>query len=471
MEIKNVAMYLRISRDKGENIDTLQNHRERLIRVCEEKGYKYTIYEEIVSGQAELSDREALLKLLDELSLYDAVLVTGLDRLSRDLETAMHLWKRFNKAGIPVITPDRTYTDSDFMIYAMEGLVAHEEYSRITKKMRDNKRDVALQGNYVGSRHPLGFDKVKANNGRYTLKPNQDAEKVRKIFDLAINGYGAKRISEVVGIPQRSVKHMILNKAYIGTSIFKDVEVPDAFPAIVDKDTFYKANEAMKSRFAGSREQRTRTKGTVRTILKDLVYCGECGRKTLFQLKARMYNDKMVVKKCECGMRGAKEEIILEEFNRLMEDYTEELFYKIQSNTKPKINQNDLIKEEIQKIENEIAVLNKKFQKIKEAYTEEVFTLFEFKEEKLKHEEKVKFLTASQRQLEEKLDIPTFSDTKEGIQERISNLRKLNFDNKEDTNRILKTLIEKIYYKRVTEGFDEDGYFETDEIELIIEWK
>jgi site-specific DNA recombinase len=109
--IKNVAVYLRISRDKGENVDTLQNHRERLERLCEERGYTYTIYEEIVSGQARMEAREALNSLLDDLEKYDAVVVTAIDRLSRDLEYSIHIFKRLEKAGIPVITPERIYTN------------------------------------------------------------------------------------------------------------------------------------------------------------------------------------------------------------------------------------------------------------------------------------------------------------------------------------------------------------------------
>jgi hypothetical protein len=44
MVIRNVAIYLLISRDKGENVDTLQSHRERLTRYCNEKGYDFIPY-------------------------------------------------------------------------------------------------------------------------------------------------------------------------------------------------------------------------------------------------------------------------------------------------------------------------------------------------------------------------------------------------------------------------------------------
>ncbi|MFB5762282.1 recombinase family protein [Paenibacillus medicaginis] len=62
------ALYLRISRAKGENEDTLQNHRELMQEFCREHGYTFEIYEEIVSGgKHQLEARPQLQKLIHNI--------------------------------------------------------------------------------------------------------------------------------------------------------------------------------------------------------------------------------------------------------------------------------------------------------------------------------------------------------------------------------------------------------------------
>ena len=47
---KKYAMYLRISREKGENEDTLQNHREKLTEFARRENMEFDIYEKSSVG-------------------------------------------------------------------------------------------------------------------------------------------------------------------------------------------------------------------------------------------------------------------------------------------------------------------------------------------------------------------------------------------------------------------------------------
>ena len=467
-------MYLRISRDKGENVDTLQNHRERLTKFCEDRGYTFTIYEEIISGQADLKDRKVINKLLDELPNYDAVIVVGTDRLSRDLEFSIHIWKRFQKADIPLITPERIYTENDFMNFAVESLMAHQEYSQIKKRMQEGKRIRASRGEYVGSRQPLGYSQ-KVINHRRTLVPNEDAEKVRQVFNLSINGHGAIQISEVTGIPARSIRHMLNNQQYIGTMIYNDIIVPNAFEPIVDEDTFKKAQDAMKGRFVGDREVRSRTKGTVRTILKDLVYCDDCGRKTLFQLKRREYNDKLVVKKCECGMRGAKEEVMLEEFYQQFE-FVEQHFKKEWQKAldTPVEDNRQLLEGQLQELNKKAEKLNKRLRGYKEMRADGELTKVEYEEVRVETEAELTKLQESIRNLDRQLRQLDKETVIKGYWEKIQIIRDIKqTDDKTEANRLLKLIVDKIYYRRSDSkivGTEADGspMIDSDVIEMQV---
>lgn len=479
--IKNVAVYLRISRDKGENVDTLQNHRERLVRLCEDRGYTYTIYEEIVSGQARMEAREALNSLLDDLEKYEAVVVTAIDRLSRDLEYSIHIFKRLEKAGIPVITPERIYTEQDFTLYAIESTLAHGEYKQIRKRMLQGKRDKALRGEIVASRPPYGYDSILTKDKKRTFIPNEEADTVRKIFNLAINGYGGKSISDITGKPYKSVQNIIRNEAYTGTMIYKDIRVEDAFTAIVDKDTFKKANHAMTARFVGDREQRTRTRGKVRTVLKDLVFCDKCDRKISFQLKHRGYGEDLVTKKCLCGMSGAKESVLLAEF--YAQFYWVELHFREQwqkALDTPLEDKRGLIEGQLTELTKKQEKLNRRLKNAREMRLDGELSKAEFEEIKAESENEIIALSSKITELQDELLSLDTTKLSQGYQEKLKligmikqelNLPEgkgqLNYTkiepctNKEEANRMLKLLIDKIYYFR---GIEANAFGEEEEV-------
>ena len=82
--IKQVAIYLRKSRDKKEDDDVLSKHRDTLVELCQSQKWNYKIYEEIASGER-LAYRPVIQDMLEivEDGSYDAVLVMDIDRSGR----------------------------------------------------------------------------------------------------------------------------------------------------------------------------------------------------------------------------------------------------------------------------------------------------------------------------------------------------------------------------------------------------
>jgi len=84
-DIRTVAIYLRKSRGQNnEEIDDLKQHRAELISMCEERGWAFTEYAEIGTGD-KISVRPKMLELLQDVEqqMYDAVVAVHFDRLSR----------------------------------------------------------------------------------------------------------------------------------------------------------------------------------------------------------------------------------------------------------------------------------------------------------------------------------------------------------------------------------------------------
>jgi site-specific DNA recombinase len=316
-EIKHVAVYLRISREKGEDIDTLQSHRERLTRLCESKGWQFTLFEEVISGQAKLESREQLNEMLDRLNEFDAVVVTAIDRLSRDLEYSIHIIKRLEKAGVPLVTPDRIYTEADFMIYSLESLMGHQEYKMIRKRMLQGKRDKALRGEIVSPTPPMGYSPVVVNKRR-TYEPNSEAETVKRMFELASQGYGLTELAKMFNKSLRGVQVILSNEAYTGVAKYQDIRVENAFPAIVSEDLFHAVKKAVEGRFSGNKEQRMLSRGQTRTMLKDLVFCNRCGRKMGWQTNRQ---GRLILKTCQhCGMGGVVERALVSQLYHELAD-------------------------------------------------------------------------------------------------------------------------------------------------------
>ncbi|HWQ41842.1 MAG TPA: recombinase family protein [Desulfosporosinus sp.] len=82
--IKQVAIYLRKSRDEGEYDDVLAKHRDALLAIANNQGWTYRLYEEIGSGES-IAKRKKMQQLLNHVDegRYDGVLVMDIDRLGR----------------------------------------------------------------------------------------------------------------------------------------------------------------------------------------------------------------------------------------------------------------------------------------------------------------------------------------------------------------------------------------------------
>jgi site-specific DNA recombinase len=488
IKIRDVAMLLRISRDKGENEDTLQSHRNRLIRLCNERGYKYTIYEEIVSGQARIADREALNRLLQELEKYDAVVVMDTDRLSRDLEFSIHLWKRFEQAGVPIITPSRTYTEHDFMTFAVEAVMAHQEYKQITKRQRQGKLERLHLGQWIQGRCPLGFTR---GDDRKLVINESEAEVIRSIFALAEQGYGMPAI--VKRLPYKTAKgesftvatvHNILhNQAYIGTISYtvkkgrnpESIVTKNAHPAIISREQWNNVQLALQSRMPADSETRTRSRGICHSILKDLTYCSNCGRKLSYRPDSKLKH-LIYLRECKgCGMKGVNEKRVLEAFLR------EFIWLEVQLGDQWKKALEGANSHDKQGLEQSVASLQKTADKLNKRLKAIKIQRLDGELSKLDAEEIEQETKAELKRCQTALD-----DLLEQIQQsdvivlenhykmkmKLINQFKQSQKDVETANRILKLLIHKVTYERMPKGYlEEMEQFRMDEDEYISDIK
>ncbi len=236
------AIYLRKSRSDIElekynkKLDTLDRHMKILNNLCITEKYNVTkIYKEVVSGET-INERKEMQALIKEVrnNKYRGVLVVEISRLSRgDKIDQGRIAKIFKYTNTLVITPDKVYdlsNEKDEEAFEDELTNSGKELKTIKKRLNRGKRSSILEGKYVGSIPPYGYNRVKIENDKgFTLVENiEEGIIVKKIFEMFVNddlGYN-KIASELnaFGITPRkgelwsssSIKEIVRNPVYIG---------------------------------------------------------------------------------------------------------------------------------------------------------------------------------------------------------------------------------------------------------------
>lgn len=274
------------------------------------------VYREVASSET-IDGRPEMLKLLKavESPKIKAVLVVEVQRLSRgDLEDAGRLIKLLRYTNTMVVTPQRPYDLQDeYDRDAFEReLKRGNEYLEYFKKIQERGRlQSVMEGNYIGSVPPYGYDKTFVKIGKKkcpTLTENKpQADVVRLIFDLYANkDMGVTRICnylEGLAVPPPkgkywspyAVREMLINVHYIGKIKWNwrkgkikvvDQEIVRTRPkakegdyitvdgrheGIVDERLFYAAQEKH------GRNHRAKPSAVLRNPLAGLLFC-KCGR-------------------------------------------------------------------------------------------------------------------------------------------------------------------------------------------------
>lgn len=270
-------------------------------------------FREIVSGEtiASRPQMQALLRLIESPKIK-AVMVVEPSRLSRgSLKEIGHIVELLRYTNTLVITMQYTYDlndDRDRELFERE-LMRGNDYLEYTKKILSNGRLASVSaGNYIGGDVPYGYRKVVRKEGHrncHTLEPiPEQAEVVKRIFEMYRDGFGARRITDTLNaehIPSAKGKQwssdslydMLNNVHYIGKVRWKrekksktviDGEVvvrrlksddylifEGKHPAIIDQDLW----DAVKE-IRGKHPKNNKV-GNFVNPLAGLVWC-KCGR-------------------------------------------------------------------------------------------------------------------------------------------------------------------------------------------------
>ena len=492
------AIYLRKSRadleaEKLGEGETLARHKKILTELAARKGlYIGKIYQEIVSGAESIDDRPEIKQLIEDCyaGKYKGILIVEVTRLSRgsqkDAQTIMDCLKYANRnQGVLVITPTKTYDiahnhdDEEYMEF--ELFMSRREYKMIKRRMDRGREQAVVEGNYMGSYRPYGYDILKTKTAR-TLVPNPDeAPIVKKIYEWTINeNLSPKKIAfrlDSMGVPTYSgdpewsggtIKTILTNPIYIGkvrwndrmqvktmvngelvttrprsnhTDKYMEYEGKHKQHALVDEETFMAASSRFKS---------DKTKANLKLLnpLAGLLICKNCGYAMVYQ----PYKNKPTVEPRYCHRQSIKCQVksvfasdVCNALVHSLKLYIEE--FQMQVDNLPDVDENS-IQAQIEGLQKKAVQIKKKLNKAFDDYEDGVYTANEFVERKAKHNAALETIQKQMAELEN--SIPEKEEYEEKVimfSEALDHLldEELDADIK---NEYLKRIIDKIEFSR-----------------------
>ena len=187
---------------------------------------------------------------------FQGVLVYQLDRFARNRYDSATYKSKLKKNGVRVLSARENISDDAsgvLMEAVLEGMAEYYsvELAQKIKRGMDINAEKCLS---TGGNLALGF---KTEDKRIVIDP-LTAPIVVKIFENEFN--------------KNSINRILRNKRYIGVYTYRDKEIPDGLPRIVDEDLFWEAQRIMEK----NKKAPARAKAKVDYLLTTKLFCGHC---------------------------------------------------------------------------------------------------------------------------------------------------------------------------------------------------
>ena len=311
---RRVSIYGRVSTEHEAQLSALENQMQWY-----EDQAKYhpnwTVVEKYIDEGitgTQAKKRPAFLRMLEDArqGKFDLIVTREVCRFARNVVDTLVVTRELKSIGVEVFfIDDNIWTmdgDGELRLSLMATL-AQEESRKTSERVKAGQKISRDNGVLYGSGNILGYDRV---GNTYVINEEQ-AETVRMIYDLYLQGYGSMKIANILterkrktarGLVKWSISNImraIRNATYTGTKCYNKSRsnnfleqkrinnldmstyeyVEGDFPAIISKEVWDKAQEIRMSRVKPSLVSSTKTthsKRDSKDIWVNLLRCS-CG--------------------------------------------------------------------------------------------------------------------------------------------------------------------------------------------------
>ena len=279
----NVVIYCRYS-SHAQNEQSIEGQLKTCYDFCEKN--KHIIVAEYidraVSGTTD--NRPEFQRMVEDSAKkhFQGVVVYQLDRFARNRYDSAIYKAKLKKNEVRVLSA-RENISNDPSGILVEGLLESmaEYYSaELSQKIRRGMDINAQKCLCIGGKIALGF---KVDSEKRFQIDEAIAPFVVKIFEMYAGGKPVVEITEYLNAQKlqtsiggtfnkNSLRRMLQNKRYLGIYTYKDIEIPDGIPRIIDDELFAKVQKRLEI----NKKAPARGKAKEEFILTTKLFCGHC---------------------------------------------------------------------------------------------------------------------------------------------------------------------------------------------------
>lgn len=315
------AIYIRVSTNKEEQKQSLENQKELFMNLLSEKGWDlYDIYLDVQSG-TKTKKRPQLKRMIEDAKMkkLDIILAKELSRLARNGQLSYEIKNLAENRGIHILTLDGAIDtlSGNTQMFGLYAWMYEQESQRTSDRVKTALKVRAKGGKFKGSIPPYGY---YVENGVLKIRNDNTPDVVRQIFNSYLLGKGFDSIAKELlkeGIPTPSeiagkrnssslwhgstIRGILENPHYIGhlvqqrettinvTSERRKKNSPDDYVVIenthepiISKDDFLVVQQLISER----KRKRPYAK---KHLFTNISFCADCGKSMHFKKNRKGY--------------------------------------------------------------------------------------------------------------------------------------------------------------------------------------
>lgn len=363
-----IAVYCRVSTKRDEQEDSLEMQKEAYTSLINSRSdwELVGIYSDSISGLSAEKRPDFMRMIKDAMDgKIDRILCKSVSRFSRNVAECKKFTDMLRSRNISVeFEKEHLKTDdsTSTFIFSLMSAVAENESRSISENVRWGYQERFKRGEYnLGNNRILGYDSVDGK-----LVPNGDADAIRLIYDMFLNGSTIEEIRKALAdkgvltsrdtlISRNNIYYILRNETYKGDKLlqkkppidfitkkpnpqaeYESNYLTDDHEAIVDGAVWEAVQEKLKKN--KELEEAVGHRGGLPHFLYGKVFCGECGKPMKRWTYTCRNGDKYKVWACRerlkgkkgngCKMRITREDKLIEEIRETLgwDEFDEERF-------------------------------------------------------------------------------------------------------------------------------------------------
>lgn len=240
---RRVVIYARVSTEHEAQISALENqvqYYDELLKRHPEWEFVERYIDEGITGTS-INKREGFLRMMSDAKdrRFDLIITREVSRFARNIVDTLQQTRILKTYGVEVwFTEDNIWTlndeDGELRLSIMATL-AQNESKKISQRVKAGQMISFKNGVLYGNGNILGYDRVDG-----TLVVNKEqAETVKRIFELYLDGYGVRKIQDIMEQEGRktasgltrwqagNINRVLGNSFYCGRIEYRKQYVPD----------------------------------------------------------------------------------------------------------------------------------------------------------------------------------------------------------------------------------------------------